>query len=163
MVYRTGRGASSSTSGRRYCSSTAELILRVVLPLGLGSLIYLAWRSEDLWVFDWVAAAGGAQRVSTLRAAFDPWLPSLPQWLVFSLPDGLWTFAGTSWIAIIWSGKRRSTPALAWIAVIPALAIGGEVGQFCGFVPGRFDLMDLVFILLGALGGYLAWNPKNVP
>jgi hypothetical protein len=111
----------------------------VVLPVVLGAGVYLLWRSTRLRVFRWVddVAAGGA--LSSLRHAVAS--VRLPGWVLFSLPDALWVYAFTACMALIWR-PRPGRQAVFWIAIAPVLALGAELGQLAGLVPGTFDAAD---------------------
>jgi len=104
----------------------------VILPIALGTVIYVGWRTTSLLVFDWMAICGIPADVFRPAA-------NLPQPLLYSLPDGCWVFAGTSWMLIIW---RRLH---AWVFIFAALAIGGEFGQAVQIVPGTFEWNDITF------------------
>ena len=108
----------------------------VFLPLTLGAAIYVGWRTTSLLVFDWMAICGIPADV--FRPTVD-----LPQTILYSLPDGRWVFAGTSWMLLIW---RRLH---AWVFVFAALAIGGELGQAFRVVPGTFEWNDITFYVGG--------------
>jgi hypothetical protein len=71
----------------------------------------------------------------------------LPEWLLYSLPDGLWVYAITSWVIMIWNRD----PPLAWLVIGAALGIGGELGQVIGIVPGTYQHLDMVFLTCGFL------------
>ena len=116
----------------------------VVLPIAIGTAIYLGWRSTTLLVFHWMAICGIPDDV------FRPHI-NLPQPLLYSLPDGCWAFAGTSWMLLIW---RRLHP---WVFVFVVLGAGGELGQALSLVPGAFEWNDIGFYIGGfafALIGY---------
>lgn len=111
------------------------------LALVAGGLVYLLWRSPTLWMFGWCEALGLGRHLASLRAVAEQHEP--PHWLLYSFPDGAWAFAGTVVMRGIWvSGKGAMK--LFWIFVIPVLAIGSEIGQRFGFIPGGFDFNDLV-------------------
>jgi hypothetical protein len=104
----------------------------VILPIAFGTAIYVGWRTTSLLVFDWMAICGIPVDV------FRPHT-NIPQVLLYSLPDGCWVFAGTSWMLIIW---RRLH---AWVFIFAGLAIGGEFGQAFQIVPGTFEWNDITF------------------
>jgi hypothetical protein len=110
----------------------------VLLPLAVGAAIYVGWRTTSLLVFDWMAICGIS------RDVFRPTV-GLPETLLYSLPDGCWVFAGTSWMLIIWRRLHL------WVFVFLTLAIGGEFGQALRLVPGTFEWNDIGFYL----GGFL--------
>ena len=71
-----------------------------------------------------------------------------PDWLLFSLPDGLWVFSYVSLILWLWDNKLNGINSV-WIFLIPFVAIASEFGQLIGIVPGTFDITDLIFYILG--------------
>jgi hypothetical protein len=78
--------------------------------------------------------------------------PHLPEWIVFSLPGGLWAFAYALTITAIWSGSR-SRLRYGWMISIPLLTLGFECSQYWHFIPGTFCLNDLVMSITGAVAG----------
>jgi hypothetical protein len=120
------------------------LAAHVVLPLLVGGGIYLAWRDTSLLMFHWLDAVGGLAPLHPLRVAAAPLRPSLPDWLLFSVPDGAWVYACVAFFGRLWLDGPRLARAF-WTGLGPALAIGGEVGQIVGLVPGTFDVADVVW------------------
>ncbi len=87
----------------------------------------------------------------------------LPEWMIYSLPDGLWAFAYALLISMIWS-KNKSIFGMIWMASIPILTFGMELLQGVHLLPGTFCFMDLLFIGLGITLGYLSgrFNLKKI-
>ena len=110
--------------------------LFVILPIGVGTGIYVGWRSTSLLVFGWMATCGVPQDFFRQTA-------NLPHPLLYSLPDGCWVFAGTSCMLMIW---RRLH---AWVFVFVALAICTEFGQAVQVIPGTFEWNDITFYVSG--------------
>jgi len=106
-------------------------------------------RPRGLVAFAWVDAVGLGGVLAALRAAVAPLASSLPSFVRFSVPDGLWAFAFTRAMVLVWSGtwSRKSAP---WILLAPVVAIGSELGQAMHVVPGTFDIVDLVVVTLGS-------------
>jgi hypothetical protein len=123
--------------------------LNVILPLGLGSLIYLGWRTSSLKMFDWVDSLGLTGPVSALREGLSESLPSLPDWVLYSLPDAAWVYSFTAVNWLIW-GTTDSRERSFWLALAALLAGGSELGQWASLVPGTFDPTDLSLIVLAA-------------
>ena len=129
--------------------NTAGVFLtRVVLPLAIGTAIYVGWRSTDLVVFRWIDAIGASDLL--IRPRFP-----LPEWMLYSLPDGCWIYAATSWLLLIW--KRSS----AWVFAILLLALAHEFCQLAGIVSGTYQHLDVAFYIGGFLlaGGCHAQAP----
>jgi len=85
---------------------------------------------------------------------------SLPQWFVFSLPNGLWAFAYSLLITVIWGGSK-SWIRFLWWATIPLLVIGFEVLQLIQTIPGTFCTQDMILGVAGLLLGILVGSGKT--
>lgn len=112
-----------------------------ILALVAGGSVYLLWRSPTLWMFGWCEALGFGGHLADIRAIAAHYEP--PPWMLYSFPDGAWAFAGTMTMRGIWASAQGRVKVF-WVALIPALAIGSEIGQGFGIVPGGFDFNDLV-------------------
>lgn len=108
-------------------------ILHIVLPLVVGTWIYLAFRSESLLAFQWLDQFG--IDVRSIR-----WETTTPfnHFIRYCLPDGLWVYAGTAWMLMIW--KKTN----AWVMSFAVLMVVAEFGQLAGLVPGTYDPLDIV-------------------
>ncbi|HEY1957024.1 MAG TPA: hypothetical protein VGH28_15500 [Polyangiaceae bacterium] len=117
----------------------------VALPLALGALSYLVWRSAlPFWpshVALWKSAP------SVLRDHF---------------ADGAWGWALGAFVSIVWLGERTPRRA-AWIGVAALVAGGVECLQYAHVLRGAFDPVDLVVqvgaVVLAAstVGGTRKW------
>jgi hypothetical protein len=116
------------------------IALHVVLPLILGALIYVAWRSDRVELVTWLPS-------STVAAARDGARSfSLPRIVLGSAPDAAWGWSFGAALALVWRdrpGKRRR----AWLVVGACVAAYAEVGQLWGLPPGTFDVIDLLSIV----------------
>ena len=120
----------------------AQLVaLHVVGPTAVGAAIYLLWRSPVLRVFDWVRAVGLGSPLDAARDAVKH-VP-LPDLVLYVLPDVLWTYALTAFMAHVWR-DRLGPQAWPWLATGVVIGSGGEVLQAAGILPGTFDWLDLV-------------------
>jgi hypothetical protein len=81
-----------------------------------------------------------------------PYGQQLPEWIVFSLPDGLWSFAYTLVIITIWIDSH-SIVKYAWYASIPLLVLGFKFLQGSGIAAGTFCLNDIIWVIVGLLTG----------
>jgi hypothetical protein len=124
------------------------ILVHIFLPVLVGGLIYTFWRKPTLLVFSWYDFIGLNGLVASLRGGAQPYYPSLPEWFLFCLPDGLWVYAMTAFMAGLWVEAPKPY-LLFWICLAPVLAIGGELGQFLGVVQGTYETTDIVFYLAG--------------
>ena len=127
------------------CRTVLMFAAFVLLPIAIGTAVYVGWRTTSLLVFDWMSFLGIPHDV------FRPTI-SLPAPILYSLPDGCWVFAGTSWMLLIWRGFHP------WAFVIAALAIGGEFGQAVQLVPGTFEWTDIAFYLGGFVVAFIGFK-----
>jgi len=105
-----------------------------------GVSIYLLWRDEHLLIHRSLTVLGLHSYLEPLRTVANGF--SLPEWVRFCLPDGLWSL---SYILFIDALVKRS---LVWTAVIPAIGAISELLQSIGVLPGTFDIIDLAFYCL---------------
>lgn len=125
-----------------------QLIFGSFLTLFCGGLIYVLFRTETLTMFDWYKTIGLENQTNELRRLTIPFAEELPEWMLFSLPDGLWLFSYVCLLLAIWQNTVSAMNAI-WMLLIPMLAIASEIGQLFGLVDGTFDVIDLLFYLLG--------------
>ena len=119
-----------------------QLIFGHIITLLIGGLIYVLFRTSSLLMFSWYKTIGLGGILKGLRKS------TIPEWILFSLPDGLWIFSYVSLILLIWKNSV-SLKNIFWILIIPILAIGSELGQFFGVLTGTFDLTDLMLYIFG--------------
>ena len=117
-----------------------DLIYFVFIPLVLGALIYSVARDESIYFLQF------------FRLNFSK--INLPYWIQYHLPDGLWAFAFSSLVAIVWQ-EVRSKEYYTWFAVLILVSVVLEVFY------GTFDWIDLVFILGGIALGWLVFRSRN--
>lgn len=121
-----------------------RFILHVVVPTAFGTSVYVGWRSTNLLVFEWI------DYFALNAFVFRPSIV-LPDWLLYSFPDGCWVYATTSWMLLIWNRFVLWT----WIAVL--LAASAEFGQLLGLVQGTYQTLDVLFYL----GGFVLAGALN--
>lgn len=84
----------------------------------------------------------------------------LPKIIIYSLPDGLWTFALINLILIIWkySINRYS---FVWLLTAVFISLIFELAQLASYVKGTFDYNDLLFIIIAILSSFIL-NKKQI-
>jgi len=107
-----------------------------------GSFIFHHWL--DAVGIDWEAFQGSDTA--------GRWAGSLMEWILYSLPDGLWALAYTLLICGLWAGSR-SRARYFWYATIPLLVLGFEGFQGLGLIHGTFSFSDLLTSATGILSG----------
>lgn len=117
-----------------------------------GGMIYVLCRTADFSFFRWIRSMGFDGELSILRDITLPYGRQLPEWIIFSLPDGLWSFAYTLMILTIWLDSK-SILKYIWYATIPILVLGFELLQGTGIAGGTFCLNDVILVTTGLLAG----------
>lgn len=116
----------------------------VVLSFALlfvGGMIYIIFRSESLLMFTCLNKMGMVETIQFFRRLGAEY--AISDWIKYSLPDGLWLFSYMFLIDTIWEGKiLLSYYFFLW--ALPTIAVVSEVLQVFGWLPGVFDILDLV-------------------
>ncbi|MBR6978946.1 MAG: hypothetical protein IKH88_03835 [Prevotella sp.] len=113
--------------------------------LVLGGGIYLLFRPQNILMFKLVEALGLSPDVDRWREMAGN--VSLPDFVVYCLPNGLWAAA---YIMVIdgWLYRQTKRCRLLAAAVIPLVGATAEVMQTAGWIPGTFDYGDIACMLV---------------
>lgn len=124
----------------KWCKVITALL--ALITLFAGGTIYLLFRPTRLYIFDWIKDAGMMETIELLRYR----IFSIPSWMEYTLPDGLWMLSYCLIIGYIWNFKLHR----CWVMLVPLLvfAIIFEIGQYIHIIPGTYDRMDIAAYLL---------------
>lgn len=129
-----------------YRHKIPALLLHSFLPLLTGGIIYLLYRPDTLLLFRWIHGSYFSDMVFIARG----YRVDLPAWVIYSLPDALWTYSMVSFYLALWNGIITG-----WLIAGICIGILPEIMQLPGWVPGTFDMTDVllkaVFIALAFL------------
>lgn len=138
-----------------------NLFLAHIFSLFIGGGIYLFFRTEKLLMFKWINSLGAEGVLNKIRLITLNFRPSIPDWLLYSLPDGLYVFSYVSLMLAVWNMKFTLT-SIFWILNIPLIIIVSEIGQLLLIVPGTYDIKDLSFYLLGTILPFFCLRKKVI-
>ncbi len=124
-----------------------------IVPLIIGGMLYLGYRSQELLMFRWANFLGLSCFVSSWRKFCFQY--PLPEWCYYALPDGLWMLSYILLINLIWDD--RTWKSRIWRYALPAIAITSELLQLLNPYFGTFDIMDIVCYL----GAVILFELKN--
>ena len=119
-----------------------------------GGIIYILFRASEPLFFRWLNVAGFEQWLAVIRQHSLTHAPLLSEWIVYSLPSGLWAFAYALMISSIWSGSK-SRIRILWMASLPIFVLGFELFQYANILPGTFCFQDMALGLLGLVIGIM--------
>ena len=132
-----------------------------IVPLIIGGMLYLGYRSQELSMFNWIECLGLSNFVTSWRLLCSQY--PQPMWIYNSLPDGLWLFSYILLMDIIWNNNINQSGL--WIYILPVVAIISEFMQLWTPFPGTFDIIDIVCysgsILLFELKTRIKWKRKD--
>jgi len=139
-----------------------QIIIGHLFTLLLGGLVYLSFRQDTLKMFRWFDSINLSAVISELRLLTLPLSDHLPNWFLYSLPDGLWICSYLSVLLVVWDNVI-SKHNIHWLLLVPMIAIFSEIGQLFKIVPGTFDILDLIFYLGGTVLPILIFtNSKTI-
>lgn len=123
------------------------IFINILLPICLGFLIYILYRSDNLRLYRWFADIGILNNPMLENQNFIKYYLdiNLPSWVKFSLPGGLWIYAFTATMIFIWFTKIN----LFWLAIPICLGISLELMQLLDVCAGSYDSVDIIFLILG--------------
>ena len=129
------------------------LLYKYLVPLGLGSAVYVACRKPRLLyerLFYYFFGSQWLQAKSSMNHGCAHILGDslTSQMIVYSLPNALWVmtlcFFADEYLLCPLRVRRSSR-----IGIYFSLAIVPDLLQVIGFLPGTFDLMDIGSALIG--------------
>jgi len=120
------------------------ILWHVMLPLFVGGFIYLVFRDTSLLLFDWLEVLGLKGLLFKARRLLKPLQKFIPDFFIYSLPDGLWVYAITANMTLIWRNVFNSI----WPHFGLLLGIGIEILQSQSFIPGVYDNMDIILCVI---------------
>jgi hypothetical protein len=120
--------------------------LLLLLLSFFAAVIYLFYRDSSI-IFNQIISTTGFEIVS-VKTQIQALFP-LPNWIIYSLPGGIWVYVTT-----ILAVKYEKTKHKYTISNYPILfSVGLELFQLFHFTDGTFDWVDLILILIA---GYFA-------
>lgn len=129
------------------------VLLAALFSIIFGTIIYLLWRPDTIVVFTWLDYFGLSAPIESIRVRFIHYLAIIPEWLVFSLPNGLWAYSLSAIISHLWWNTRQFVLKLAWLSTTGFVVFGYEVLQYMEVVAGVFCYQDLLLCMLGIFFG----------
>jgi len=118
-------------------------ILIALLPLFFGGLIYICYRSENVLLFSWMRYFNINY---TLLRLLNPKNNVFVQFIIFSLPNGLWVLSGLLLLQVLLINEKKLLFLYSIIFIIVSIVI--EISQLYSLLSGTFDIIDLITIII---------------
>ena len=138
------------------------IILTLVgIAISSGGFLYIGWRDEVPALIYWLNGAGFENIIHGIRLYTSSITIILPDWVIYSLPQGLWAFALGTMISFIWSGQKSFISYL-WYCTALMIPILWEALQFFQIIAGTFCKIDLGLGVVGVLCGFMIIHFKII-
>ena len=131
---------------KRWIATTKVLL--AVLFLACGCCIYLLFRNKSLNIYQWCVSLGVSDIVDSYRCYVQDC--SIPDFVRYSLPDGLYSASYILLMDAIWSEGKCFTKYVI-VSLVPVITIASEILQYVGLLRGTFDVSDMVCYTTPAL------------
>jgi hypothetical protein len=110
-------------------------------------LIYLLFRNIN-FLYGLFTETNTLWIVRSIRKETFPIRELLADWFLYSLPDGLWAYSYVCLLLYLFKGQIDRA-RLIWLTAIPFAGVLIELLQLRNLLPGTYDPVDIIFILLG--------------
>lgn len=125
----------------------------IFMPILIGGLIYTLFRTDTLLVFRFYEFLQVDGLIRDIRSHTMQW--EITNFVKYSLPDGLWVYAFTYFLASLWKFDDSGGKGKYLFMTIPLLSgVGVEISQLYFVSIGTFDFHDLFISLTAYMVGY---------
>ena len=121
-------------------NNNSFIFINIILPIFIGGMIYILFRSQKLWLFHWFYALNLGEIINFMRSSVQEIKNFVPKTILFSLPDALWVYSFTMFISLFF----KNFYIVSSIFIMSMLT---EILQLF-FVTGTFDIYDLIYMFL---------------
>jgi hypothetical protein len=121
--------------------------LLALAALLAGSALYILFRPTSILLFQWADSLALMDRVGVARGHASVWRGVVPDWVIFSLPFALWVFSYLLLVDVRWTGQSAVWRGV-YFWIVPIIAVAAELAQAAQVLPGHFDPVDLMAIIL---------------
>ena len=130
-----------------------NIINNVIFPFAVGIIIYLLFRNNNLYIYDWIEIKP-QYKINLTNLDF------IKENLIYSFPDFIWVFTYLNLILIIWNFEI-SKISLLFLSLSLFIFLY-EILQYYGIMPGTYDFNDFLAYLLGIFATYFINRKKLI-
>jgi hypothetical protein len=133
-----------------------QWLVHVIVPVLIGGVIYIGFRSQTLLMFSWFNSIGIGEFITTIRIYISNSDINLPSWVIFSIPDGLWVYSLSSALLLVNNGRFT-----VWTLVPLIIGVFLELAQAMALFKGTYDLIDLFITIFFYIVSILILKSNN--
>ncbi|MFA5404158.1 MAG: hypothetical protein WC358_04420 [Ignavibacteria bacterium] len=126
------------------------LLLEAVVPVFIGALIYILFRTDSLQMYRWFEYLKISGFIYSFRDSVNIFPEGYFKILINTIPNGLWAFSYSAFLLVIWKNEITSHNYYYFI-FIPIIAVMSEFMQLFGIVSGTFDILDVISYAFGSI------------
>jgi hypothetical protein len=134
-------------------------LFHILIPFLIGGLLYVSFRSKSIRLFSWCETIGLSNYISIIRSVINPYKESIPNWVYYSIPDGLWMYSFTSSYMMLW--QKDIYYGKYWLSFPFVFGWGIELSQGLGIIQGTFDVIDLTVYIIAVSFSILFFTIQN--
>lgn len=123
-----------------------KLFYHTIAPLSVGYLIYVFFRSNQLLN---VNVDSIYSEINCFKNYSSDIRKLIPDWISYSLTDGIWVYSFTSTFIIISEYVCITNQSIIFFPYCTSICL--EILQLWHIYPGTFDFIDLLMFSLGFL------------
>lgn len=132
--------ASTTHTGWLQCAISKGYLIALCPLLG-GGAVYVAFRRPTLLMSVLADDLRIRGAMKLVRIFFDPARRILPVWVIYSLPDALWSLSMFVFFAVLW--REYPVRRRQWVGAALVVAFMSEILQAMDLLPGTFSWIDL--------------------
>lgn len=136
------------------------LLFKAFLPLLIGGMIYVIFRTDSLLMFKWIEQLDLKGTVMSVRDIAGLYNTENFKIIIHTLPGGLWVYSYITFLLLIWKNEINRNNILYFI-LVPVAAVLSEFLQLAGIIRGTFDILDIVLYFSGMIFPFLI-HFKNI-
>lgn len=121
------------------------IFLHVLIPVTIGITIYLFFRTNTLLVFKWANFFGLLEIIGVIRSYTLQLVNIIPDFILYSLPDGIWVYSATIMFLILWHKCTNNWYKISWILLPLLCSMIAEILQYFSIIEGTFCIVDICF------------------
>lgn len=137
-----------------------KIIFHIGIPIFLGACIYTFFRVDSLLIFYIYELFQIDGLINVIR--YDTMTWKIPDFIKYSLPDGLWVYAFTNYMVSIWKNENPSWMKFIFLSSPFLFGIGGELIQIIAPSIGTFDMGDLIISVAAFSIAYMIVKPVKI-
>lgn len=119
-------------------------ILLAIFPVFIAILIYLLFRDKNIYLVSLFSELKCISNLEEIRDNSKIIQFYIPNWVIYSLPDGLWSLSIYSLVSIFVGNKLSFIYNIVLFTIIILL----ELFQLFQFMKGTFDPIDILIYMI---------------